>query len=50
MCQSYLQDNIKAQVFQYFAAFVVIAVNLMLEVGIPTAIINAILMYLLVHF
>eukprot|EP01036_Dinobryon_divergens_P028342 gene28342-37274_t len=34
MCQTYLQDNIKAQVFQYFAAFVVIAVNLMLENGL----------------
>jgi len=32
VCQSYLQKSIYAQILQYFAAFVVIVVNLLLEV------------------
>lgn len=32
ICQSYLQKSVSAQVLQYFAAFVVIVVNLLLEV------------------
>lgn len=35
LCNTYLQNNIKSQVLQYFAAFVVILVNLMLEVPFP---------------